>query len=431
MKHSFRTILAILLLGLAPCGSFAVESGEEACGPLPEPSARVAQALSAPTPVAEKASWLLVLPRAAQSEIPNPSDLLADGVEVVTSYWSAVLCASVSRIQGPAGAPATAFVPDLPEGAMLLPDDKYYTGAAQGAEANPPDKTKPGTSGEGPDPYRPLQYALDELGVDSSRSVTGGQGTRIAVLDSSPQLNHPDLGEIRTPARFVPEEDSKHGTLIHGILAARPNNGFGISGLVPGAEILSIPVCRSEREPTELGDECALFDVIQGLDVAWTERAQIINLSLAGPDNPLLEGAAKRLQGLGVTLVAAAGNDGSEAPLYPAAYPSVIGVGATGRGGTAYEHGNRGPGTELTAPGVDVLSTAPGGGFAFASGTSLATAHVSGALALLASASGDLAKAREVLFRASRQPLPATQRVGVLPPICDALAQLERSCPAP
>ncbi len=443
MSTRFRRLLIVLVLGLP---GFALAEPEardldaEDCGPIPEATPRIREALS--TPAAEGASAVLVLPKAALAQIGSASELLGDGVEVLSSVWSPLLCSSISRIRGPANVAPEDWVPGLPDEGSLVTDDRYFTGAASASEAAPDDPatktaadeaesataTPAGGPGLGSDPYRPLQYALDELELEASRIVTRGAGTRIAVLDSTPQVDHPDLGPIELRDRFVPPGASLHGTLITGLLAARPDNGFGIVGMVPDAEVIPIPVCRPTEPVTPLGDECALFDVLQGLDAAWNRRAHIVNLSLAGPSNPLLEGAMTRLAALGVSLVAAAGNDGSEEALYPAAYPTVIGVGATGRGGVPYASGNRGPGTEITAPGVDVVSTAPGGGFAFADGTSLATAYVSGALSLLASASGDLALAREALFRAARAPTRATRRIGVLPPICDALAEAGRPC---
>lgn len=441
LLHLHRLLLA-LALGLAPVASLAdspatgggrpvaiAEQGPAAasegpadagsCAALPEPDARIAQALADSAGAAPGA--LLVLSGPALGDPSEAQGLLADGVEVVSSFWSPLLCASITRLRGPAELPTGRWAPDLPEGGLLVPDDRYHTSASRAPAGAVP-------VADTPDPYRPLQYALDELGVDASRAITRGAGTRIAVLDSTPQSDHPDLPALSVPARFVPDEASRHGTLVVGVLAARAGNGFGIAGLVPEATVLPVPVCRAATDAAEGGDECALFDVLQGLDAAWEVRAHIVNLSLAGPPNPLLQGAADRLAALGVSLVAAAGNDASEEPLYPAAYPSVIGVGATGRQGDAYSRGNRGPGTELTAPGVDVVSTAPRDGFAFADGTSLATVHVSGVLALLASASGDLTLARQALFRSARRHPRATRRVGVLPTVCEALAELDRAC---
>ncbi|MBW2244270.1 MAG: S8 family serine peptidase [Deltaproteobacteria bacterium] len=408
------TLLCSLSL-LLPLTTWAGEE-EEACAPLPEAAPRISQALEEPVGT-EGATALLVLPRAALDGLDDPSLILAEGVTIVDSYWSPVLCASISRVRGPAGLRAGSLVPGLPEGGTVTPDDTYFTSAAVAEDAM-----------SGPDPYRPLQYALDELELDAARLVTAGAGARIAVLDSAPETGHPDLGRVEIVAQIVPAGPAHHGTMIAGILSAKPENRFGIAGVAPEADVLAIPVCVAG--PPERGDACALYDVLRGLDAAWERRAHIVNLSLAGPTNPLLQGATDRLDRLGVTLVAAVGNDSSEEALYPAAYASVIGVGATGRNRAPYPEGNRGPGLELTAPGVDIVSTAPGGGFAFANGTSMATVHVSGVLALLASATGDLQRARQTLLLEAHRHPKASSQVGVLPSACALLKKLEHPCPA-
>ena len=135
-----------------------------------------------------------MLPKAALADIGSPAELLADGVEVLSSVWSPLLCSSVSRIRGPGGVAPAAWVPELPEGGSLVTDDRYYTGSTAAKPApepgGPTAESEPSpampASRVGADPYRPLQYALDELGIDASRVVTRGAGTRIAVLDSTP-----------------------------------------------------------------------------------------------------------------------------------------------------------------------------------------------------------------------------------------------------
>jgi len=108
------------------------------------------------------------------------------------------------------------------------------------------------------------------------------------------------------------------------------------------------------------------------------------------------------LDQLGVLLVAAVGNEGLSEPRYPAAYPSVIGVGAVDRAGQRYARGNRGPDVEILAPGVEILSTVPGGSFAFGDGTSLAAANVTGLLAVAVGASSDPRAARSAFFAAAQ-----------------------------
>ncbi len=152
----------------------------------------------------------------------------------------------------------------------------------------------------------------------------------------------------------------------------------------------------------------------------------MVNLSIVGPDNPLLERAMARLDELGVLVVASAGNEGTDAPRYPAAYPSVIGVGAANRERRVSAQSNSGISAELFAPGVEVLSTVPGGAFAFGSGTSFATAHVSGVLGLLIGAGSDPAAARAALFQQAHQ--DAEGGPALLPSVCGVLARLGSPC---
>jgi subtilisin family serine protease len=255
---------------------------------------------------------------------------------------------------------------------------------------------------------------------------------KVAILDSAPEATHRDLGGIQLAALDGgPAADAAaHGTLMAGVVRAVARNGFGIAGVAPAAQVIAVPVC-TPAGPAAASDECRLYDVLRGLDVAWGLGATVLNLSLVGPDNPLLERAVRRLENLGGIVVAAAGNEGTREPRYPAAYASVIGVGALGSDGSAFARGNLGPSAEILAPGVEVLSTVPGNAFAFGDGTSLAAAHVSGALALLVSASADPAAARTALFRAADEARPATADAALpppLPPLCSALARLERPC---
>jgi subtilisin family serine protease len=198
-----------------------------------------------------------------------------------------------------------------------------------------------------------------------------------------------------------------------------------MAGLAPGASVLALPVCTPAGATAR--DRCVLYDLLRGADRAWERESQVVNVSLVGPANPLLERALARLDELGVLVVASAGNEATADPRYPAAYPSVIGVGATDRDRRRYARSNTGISAELFAPGVEVLSAVPGDSFAFGSGTSFAAAHVTGALGVLIGAGVDPAAARTALFQQAHE--SAREGVALLPPVCDVLARLGRSCP--
>ena len=121
-------------------------------------------------------------------------------------------------------------------------------------------------------------------------------------------------------------------------------------------------------------------------------------------------------------------HDASDRPRYPAAYAEVIGVGAVGETGALYARGNRSSAVEIVGPGVEIVSTVPDDGFAFSDGTSLATAHVTGVLALLVAAGGDPVAAREALFQAGHADVDAATDRADLAPVCDALALVGAPC---
>jgi len=263
---------------------------------------------------------------------------------------------------------------------------------------------------------------------------SGGEAPRIAGLTADSRTVRQGMLFAALPGAKAdprnPEGSAAagvHGSLMAGVVRAVAGNGFGIAGVAPGADLVGVPVCRPRG--ASASDECRLFELLRGVDVAWEQGAQVLNLSLVGPPNRLLRKAMDRMDELGVLLVAAAGNEGVAEPRYPAAYPSVIGVGAVDRAGALYARGNRGASVEVLAPGVEILSTVPGGGFAFGDGTSLAAAHVSGVLALAVSASGDPRAARAAFFEAAqaRTESPGNQPAA-LPAACDVLAALGKPC---
>lgn len=376
---------------------------------------------------------LLALPKDASGGLPTDFEL-APGARIVHSFFSPVLCATVARVVGPAGASPRELVPGLPDAAVAVPNDVYANAAGEPAPARA-QEPQPATRR---DPYGPLQYGLEASGVRRARRLSDGSGVRVALLDSAPDASHRDLAvvELLAPrsgadaAEARPIEPGLHGTLMAGVIAAREDNGFGIAGLAPGARLVSIPVCAPSDGGTAVaaaGGRCLLYDLLQGFDRAWEAEAQILNLSLTGPANPLLARGVARLEQLGLVVVAAAGNEGLELPRYPAAYPSVIGVGALDREGSAFAHGNHGEWVELAAPGVEVISTVPGDAFAFGNGTSLAAAHVTGVLAVLTGVTKDPLLARAELFRTIHAS-GASRRPPRMPSICEVLARLDRVC---
>jgi hypothetical protein len=426
----------LLLLGLGHAHAAAAQG--EVCGPLeasdvpgiaacrepglaparPPPEAppgltRLAPAPAGDVPLAVPGEALLAFPKRPDGSLPSDYQL-GPGARIAASFFSPLLCATVARIVGPAGASPAELVPGVPEGGLVEANHVYQTAATR-------------VRAVGDDPLRPLQYGLDALGVSDARALGDGAGARVALLDSAPETSHPDLTRVRVRplAEGPPTVPAAHGSLMAGVIAASEGNGVGIAGVAPGADVVAVPVCTPRG--ASASDTCQLYHTLQGLDLAWEEQASLVNLSLVGPPNALLERALRRLDELGVVVVAAAGNEGSAEARYPAAYPSVVGVAGHDRAGRPDPRSNRGPSAEIAAPGVEIVSTHPPGSFAFADGSSLAAAHVTGALAVLVGVGGDPLAARTALFRAALREGEETPRVA---PLCEALGVLGRDCGA-
>ena len=173
-----------------------------------------------------------------------------------------------------------------------------------------------------------LQHGLKRTGVLEGRPVFSGGSVRVAVLDSAPEITHPELERVRVQAlpEGPPPTPALHGTLVTGVIAALEGNAFGIAGVAPEADVVVIPVCAPT--PGLAADVCRMNDVLRGIDAAWQSEARIVSFALVGPPDPLLQRAIERLEQLDMLVVAAAGNEGGAAPRYPAAYAGVIGVGA-------------------------------------------------------------------------------------------------------
>jgi subtilisin family serine protease len=191
------------------------------------------------------------------------------------------------------------------------------------------------------------------------------------MIDSAVDLSHPSLAQSRIESRsFVSESAQKpdfHGTAIASIIAANSNDYLG---LAPNAELFAAGVFEDDARQGEIASTLSL---IKALDWLISADVDVVNISLAGPPNRLLESALRRVADHGVLIVAAAGNGGPGAePMYPAAYPEVVAITAVDAQGRVFRLANRGEYLDLAAPGVDLLHARAGGGYASSSGTSFA-----------------------------------------------------------
>lgn len=211
-----------------------------------------------------------------------------------------------------------------------------------------------------------------------------GAGIKVAILDSGIDYNHPDLKDnYKGGYNFAYDNDDpyddgyiSHGTHIAGIIGAR-NNGTGVVGVAPEVSLYAVKVLGG----MVMGD---LSDILAGMEWAISNNMNIINLSIGAPiDSEAFKDVCDRAYQAGIIVVAASGNTHSNLIEVPAVYDSVIAVSATNQDDTFATFSNYGEKIELAAPGVNILSTLRGGGYGVLQGTSQATAHVTGAAAIL------------------------------------------------
>lgn len=228
---------------------------------------------------------------------------------------------------------------------------------------------------------KPQQYALDRLSIGKAHQVSRGEGAKVAVIDSAIDPAHPAFAQTAMETFDVRDkadtELTAHGTSIASVIGA----SGPLAGIAPKADLVAIAAFWQNDNGTTHSNS---WVIAKALDTAARASTTILNLSFAGPRDPLVEKSLSGADKRGMIAIAAAGNAGpTAAPLYPAAYDSVIAVTATGPDDTIFEMANQGPYIAFAAPGVDVLAATPHGGYGFSSGTSLATAHISGIAALL------------------------------------------------
>lgn len=211
---------------------------------------------------------------------------------------------------------------------------------------------------------------------------TGQMALRIGMIDSQVDVSHPALHDARIQTRSFTSAGatipSFHGTAIASIIVG---NGDGYLGIAPKSEVFAAGVFEQDARRGEIASTVSL---VRALDWLISSNVDVVNISLAGPPNRLLEAALQRAAESDVTILAAAGNGGPvAAPMYPAAYASVVAVTAVDARGQVFRLANRGTYLDIAAPGVGVRHAKSGGGFAASSGTSFAVPFASTAVARL------------------------------------------------
>ncbi len=239
-------------------------------------------------------------------------------------------------------------------------------------------------------PYRPpklpekLPWGIQRIYADLVWEVTTGSMAKVAILDTGIDLDHPDLwrnikGGINTlRPRKSANDDNGHGTHLAGTIAAIDNN-FGVIGVGPEIYLYAVKVLDKKGEGW-------LSDLIDALDWCIDNKIQVINMSFGSLEgNQSFHDAIIRAHQAGITMVAAAGNNGEDSGLieYPAFYPETIAVSAVDEYDDFASFSSYGPQIDLTAPGVNILSTYRNAFYETMYGTSMSAAHVTGTVALI------------------------------------------------
>jgi thermitase len=234
------------------------------------------------------------------------------------------------------------------------------------------------------DPMLANQWGLISARFGGAWNDAKGGRAKVAIVDSGAYSNHPDIGRIIAQRDFVEDDavaddDNGHGTHVTGIAGALTDNGKGVAGGCFDCELLIAKVMGRIGFTTD-------SRIVKGINWSANHGADIVNLSLGGSgDSSVLRTAVDRAYGRGALVVAAAGNEGTNVPQYPAAYSKVIAVSATTADGRLARFSSRGDWVDLAAPGTDILSTRMSGGYDRMSGTSMSAPFVSGLAGLLAS----------------------------------------------
>lgn len=243
------------------------------------------------------------------------------------------------------------------------------------------------------DPQFPRQWALPAVRAPDAWSITHGSASVVvADVDSGVDATHPDLAgkltggydaEANTPLAAGNTDTVGHGTEVAGVIAAATNNNFGLASLGWDTTVM----------PIKVGSSPTTGPVAAGIHWAVDHGARIVNLSLGGCADPIEADAVAYAQAHGALVVASAGNSANlgNPVSYPAAYPGVLAVGATGRDGTRAFYSETGPYLGMVAPGGsadgnaadDLALLEMGGGFGTGSGTSFAAPMVAAAAALV------------------------------------------------
>jgi subtilisin len=249
---------------------------------------------------------------------------------------------------------------------------------------------KPAPSAPAPQPLQEVPWGIARIGAPAAWTTSTGADVLVGVSDTGIDTNHPDLaanyvgGWNSINETSLPEDDNGHGTHVSGTIAG-VQNSIGVVGVAPGAKIYAAKGLnrRGSGWASDLGD---------GIDLCRLAGVKVISMSWgSSAESSYIADAIGRAISADIVCVAAAGNEGADQPGYPAATANVLSVGATDSLDVVPTWSNRNP--DISAPGVSVKSTWKGDTYNTISGTSMATPHVSGVVALVRATNPSLNRA--------------------------------------
>lgn len=248
--------------------------------------------------------------------------------------------------------------------------------------------------GLSPEDAQILGWEITKFNIPDLWKYSTGKGVKVAVIDTGCDLNHPDIkNNLLQGKNFVnpnkdPMDDNSHGSHCAGSIAAE-NNGTGMVGVAPDAKILPVKVLDDKGQGN-------LKNIVDGIIWSADNGADILSMSLGSPaSSPHLENAINYAASKGCIIFCAAGNDGPGRDImYPAKYNHTIAIGAIDRNLERTSFTCSGDTLDFLAPGHDILSCVPGGGYALMSGTSMSTPFAVGCAAIL------LSYARQIKYSA-------------------------------
>lgn len=373
----------------------AKSAAKPPAGPPPAKPATAARPAAPPPPSSAVAAPDHVPDEVVFELKPDVSEAEISGVlrrfalTPLARYDIALIGTSIQHARIPRGSAVATVVRQLAADPRVASAQPNFIFGGQAEAAEPPSAAEP--------EFASAQYAPTRMKIAEAHRLAEGKDVLIAVIDSAVDPAHPEL----TDALVEPDANLKphsHGTGMAGAIAAHVK----LIGIAPRARLLALDALKYDTAGAGKG---TTIDIVTALDTAGKRGARVVNLSFAGPRDELMGRALRALRLRGAVLIAAAGNEGPKAkPAFPAAHPDVIAVTATGPDDALYSEANIGAQIAVAAPGVEVMVPAPGGAYQVLSGTSLASAHVSGVAALMLQGHPELtpAEVRAALLRTAR-----------------------------